>query len=82
MNFSVVHSLRCGGMGITNYGVISVAAAMARARRLSRSEDSRASARKWNHVTLFGSNCDGDSAHYRFLNGKMTEKQITFSKHD
>lgn len=82
MNFSVVHSLRCGGMAITNYGTISVAAAIERARRLSRSEDCRVSARQLNHVTLFGSNCDGDSAHYRFLNGKMTEKKIAFSKYN
>jgi hypothetical protein len=67
-------------MGITNYGVISVAAAMARARRLSRSEDCRASARKWNHVTLFGSDDEGDRAHYKFLNGKMTEKKVTLSE--
>lgn len=82
MNYSVVHSLRCGGMGITNYGEISASAAMARARRVSRSEDSRASARKWNPVTLFGTDDDGDSAHYKFLNGKMIEKTITYARCD
>lgn len=81
MNYSVSYS-GFGGAGLTNYGEISAAAAMARARRLSRSVDSRASARKWNPVTLFGTDEDGDRAHYQFLNGKLIAKKITYAECD
>ncbi len=79
MNYSVAHS-GYGGVGLTNYGEISASAAMARARRLSRSVESRASARKWNPVILIGTNEDCDSAHYQFLNGKLIEKNITHAE--
>lgn len=76
MNYSVVYGMYGGGMGMGYYGNISTKAAHARARRLSRHQETRKSAREWNAVTLFGHDDDGAKASFVFHKGKMVEKKI------